>query len=285
MNLSTSGLHVTSNAAIDLHLHTIYSDGEWMPEALIDHLAQAHFDLVAITDHDRTDTPAAIQQLALEKGLPVLVGAEMSTTWKGEMVDLLCYGFDLQQNALSALAQDILRRQQEDTRHAYAMIEAQGYTLPPETVSALLATPSAQQPHAFIAALQESSYSLEDPLLRQTLKAAGLNYALNEPSAVVQAAHQSGAVCLLAHPGHADGFVTFDEPLLDEFRQVAPVDGLEVYHPKNSPEQTELYLDYARRHGLLVSAGSDSHRPGKPPIKYRAELCRALLERLDISVG
>ena len=37
------------------------------------------FDLVAITDHDRVDTVAAIQQLALEKHLPVLVGVEMST--------------------------------------------------------------------------------------------------------------------------------------------------------------------------------------------------------------
>jgi len=36
---------------------------------------------------------------------------------------------------------------------------------------------------------------------------------------------------------------------------------------------------------LLVSAGSDSHKPEKPPIKYRAELSRELLERVGIQVG
>lgn len=285
MNLSTTSLHLAADAAIDLHLHTLYSDGEWTPAGLIDHLAQEQFALAAITDHDRTEMLASIQQLALEKGLPVLVGVEASATWKGEMVDLLCYGFDPEQNALSALAQDILRRQQENTRQVYAQIEPLGYPLPAEALAAILAAPNVQQPHVFIAALQEHGYSLEDPVLRQALKAAGLAFALHEPAAVVQAAHQSGAVCLLAHPGHRDGFVTFDTALLDEFRQQAPIDGLEVYHPKNSPEQTEMYRAYAQQHGLLVSAGSDSHRPEKPPIKHRAELCRALLERLGIRVG
>jgi hypothetical protein len=46
-----------------------------------------------------------------------------------------------------------------------------------------------------------------------------------------------------------------------------------------------MYLEYARQHKLLVSAGSDSHKPEKPPIKFRAELCRSLLERLGIQVA
>ena len=41
---------------------------------------------------------------------------------------------------------------------------------------------------------------------------------------------------------------------------------------------------YAEKHNLLTSSGSDSHGPGKKPIKYRAELSRALLERLGIRI-
>ncbi len=79
--------------------------------------------------------------------------------------------------------------------------------------------------------------------------------------------------------------MTFDAALLDEFRQEAPIDGLEVYHPVNSPEKVELYRAYAGQHGLLVSAGSDSHKPEKPPIKYQAGQCRALLERLGLPIS
>lgn len=285
MNLSTTALSLAADAAIDLHLHTRYSDGRWTPEALLDYLRQEHFALAAITDHDRVDTVAVLQHLALEKGLPVLVGAEMSSTWKGELVDLLCYGFDPDQNALSALTQDLVRRQQEITRQAYEYVQQQGLALPPDALPPLLEKPSAEQLHALVACVEAQGHDLGDPAVRKILIDSGITFATNDPAAIVAAAHQSGAVCLLAHPGHKDGFVTYDELLLDEFRQIAPVDGLEVYHPLHSPDQTALYREYARRHHLLISAGSDSHKPEKLPIPYRADLCRDLLERLGIRVA
>ena len=284
MTLSTSNLVLTPDAAVDLHLHTTYSDGRWTPESLLDYLLCEQFALAAITDHDRVDTVAAIQQLALDKHLPVLVGVEMTTTWKGEMTDLLCFGFDPDHNALSDLAQDVLHRQQENTRQVYESILRQGYTLPAEALSGLLAKPSSQQPHAFVALLQEHGHGLGEPSAGRILWEAGIAFAMNEPAAVVEAAHQSGAVCLLAHPGHKDGFVTYDVQLLDQFRQEAPIDGLEVYHPSHTPTQTAMYREYARRHHLLTSAGSDSHGPHKPPIKYWAELSRGLLERVGIQI-
>jgi hypothetical protein len=45
-----------------------------------------------------------------------------------------------------------------------------------------------------------------------------------------------------------------------------------------------MYREYAQRHRLLTSAGSDSHSPDKPPIKYRAELSRGLLEQVGIQI-
>ncbi|HTK09276.1 MAG TPA: PHP domain-containing protein, partial [Ktedonobacteraceae bacterium] len=64
-----------------------------------------------------------------------------------------------------------------------------------------------------------------------------------------------------------------------------PLDGIEVYYPTHSPELVATYLAYAAQHNLLISAGSDSHGPpGRMPIKYRAELCRDLLERVGIAV-
>ncbi|MFZ5916047.1 MAG: PHP domain-containing protein [Chloroflexota bacterium] len=284
MNLSTTGLRLAADSAIDLHLHTTYSDGRWTLESLLDHLLGEQFSLAAITDHDRTDTVAAVQQLALDKHLPLLVAVEMTTTWKGELTDLLCFGFDPNHNTLNDLAQDLLRRQQENTRQVCQNLQRQGYTLSPDTLPAILAQPGSQQPHALVALLEKHGYGLGEPSAGEIVMAAGCTFATNDPAAVVEAAHQSGAVCLLAHPGRDDGFVTYDVPLLDEFRQEAPIDGLEVYYPLHTPAQTAMYQEYARRHHLLTSAGSDSHGPDKLPIKYRAELCRNLLERLGIQV-
>jgi hypothetical protein len=179
------------------------------------------------------------------------------------------------------LAQDVLRRQPENPRQVYENLQRQGGTLPPESLSGHVAKPGAEQPHAFVILLKEHGYGLGEPSAGRIVWEAGATFATKAPAAVVGAAHQDGAVCLLAHPGHEDGFVTFDVPLLVQFRQEAPIDGVEVYHPLHTAAKTEMYLEYARHHHLLISAGSDSHRPEKPPIKYRAELCRDLLERDD----
>ena len=241
MNLSTTDLTLAADALIDLQLHTTYSDGRWTLESLFDYLLGEQFGLVAITDHDRVDTVAAVQQLALEKALPVLVAVEMTTTWQGELVDLLCFGFDPNHNALNHLAQDLLHRQQENSREVYQNLQRQGCTLSPAGLAAILAQPSSQQPHALVALLKEHGYGLDKPSAGEIVLAAGCTFATHDPAAVVEAAHQSGGVCLLAHPGRSDGFMTYDVELLDQFRRAVPIDGLEVYYPLHTPAQTAMY--------------------------------------------
>lgn len=284
MNLSTTGLRLAPEAAIDLQLHTTYSDGRWTLEPLFDHLLREQFGLAAITDHDCADTAAAIQQLALEVGLPVLVAVEMTTTWQGELTDLLCFGFDPGHHALNDLADSLLRRQQENSREVFENLQRQGCVFPADALSIVLAAPSSLQPHALVGLLKEHGYGLGEPSAGKLVLQAGCRFETNDPAAVAEAAHRSGGVCLLAHPGREDGFKTFDIPLLDQFRQEVPIDGLEVYYPLHTPAQTAMYREYARRQRLLTSAGSDSHGPDKPPIKYRAELCRGLLEQVGIQV-
>ena len=298
MNLSTTGLSLAADAVIDLQLHTTYSDGIWTPEQLLDYLVQEQFGLAAITDHDRADTAVALQELALDKHQPVLVAVEMTTQWQNEMsgqdemsglpnmTDLLCFGFDPGPNALNDLAQDLLRRQCENTREVYENLQRKGYSFfqDPDGLTTLMEQPSPQQPHALVALVKRHGYGTGQPSAGRIVLEAGCRFALNDLAAVVEAAHQSGAVCLIAHPGRKDGYVTYDAQMLDKLRQEIPIDGLEVYYPVHTPAQTAMYREYAQRHHLLTSAGSDPHGPDKPPIKYRAELSRGLLERVGIQI-
>ncbi|MDO9084792.1 MAG: PHP domain-containing protein [Anaerolineaceae bacterium] len=285
---------ISSTSSIDLHMHTTFSDGIWTPEQLLDYLVQEHFSLASITDHDRVDSVITLQQLALDRHLPLIAGVEMTTLWKDEMsgkdelsgldnmTDLLCFGFGQPPNTLNDLAQDLLRYQRENTREVFENLKRKGYKFPsePDALDVLLEQPSPQQPHALAALLKKHGYGTGQPSAGRIILEAGCVFAMNDLAAVVEAAHQSGALCLIAHPGHKDGFVTYDSQMLDKLRQSIPIDGLEVYHPKHTPVQTAIYLEYAQKHQLLISAGSDSHGPEKPPLKYKAELCQELLERL-----
>ncbi len=285
MELSTTGLVLAPDAAIDLQMHTIFSDGTWAPEQLLDHVASEQFGLVAITDHDRLDTAATLQQLAAHKRMPVLTAVEISTLWKGEPTDVLCYGFTSEDNELGGIAQDIARRQRENTLDVCENLRSKGISVPEgDKLEALLATPSAQQPHALAAFLRQHGTGAGEPSAGKMMTEAGFTWITTDIGAVVEAAHRSMAVCLIAHPGRGEGYARFDDVLLDELRRSVPIDGFEVYYPAHTSEQTALYVAYAARHGLLTSAGSDSHGPEKTPIKYRADLSRKLLERLGVQI-
>jgi predicted metal-dependent phosphoesterase TrpH len=281
----TPHLVLASDAAIDLQMHTTYSDGTWTPEQLIDYLVSEQFGLVAITDHDRIDTAVSLQQLAARKQLPVLAAAEMSASWKGELTDVLCYGFDPEQNKLHDLAKDVARRQSENTREICEKLRKAGISVPnPHEMEALLGKPSAQQPFELESFLKKQGYGKREPSVGKLITDAGFSWATNDIAAVVEATHESGGVCLIAHPGRGEGYPIYDVDLLDELRQEVPIDGFEVYYPAHTAEQIAMYLEYAKKHGLLTSSGSDSHGPEEKPIKYMADLSRSLLERLGIEV-
>ncbi len=284
MKSLTTHLVLAPDASIDLQMHTTYSDGTWTPEQLIDYLVSEQFGLVAITDHDRVDTAATLQQLAAKKQLPLLTAVEMSTSWRGELTDVLCYGLDSEKNELQGLTQDIMRRQCENTREVCENLRKNGISFTQDELDVLLAKPSAQQPHELVALLERRGYGTREPDAGTLITDAGFFWATNDIASVVDATHRSGAVCLIAHPGRGNGYTRYDVNVLDELRGQVPIDGFEVYYPAHTSEQIIMYLDYAKKHHLLTSSGSDSHGPEKKPIKYRAALSRRLLERIGVQI-
>lgn len=271
---------ITPNAPIDLQTHTTLSDGSWTPKELIQHFVDEGFALAAITDHDRVDTAKQLQQEAHNNDFHLLIATEMTTTWRGGMVDILCYCFGVDSPLLYDLTQDILKRQQQNTRQVYDYLYKAGHIpeFDEDQLNRILNTPSAQHLNELLGLVDP-----EKPI-GEIFKAAGFSFATHDTAIAVDAAHQSGAVALIAHPGRGSGFVQFDDALLDEFCVEIPIDGIEAYYPLHRPEQTRLFQQYADTHNLLVSSGSDSHSPEKPPIKYPAQLSRNLLEKLGVQV-
>jgi predicted metal-dependent phosphoesterase TrpH len=268
-------------------MHTNYSDGRWPAEQLIDYLVNEGFALVAVTDHDRVDTVASIQESAAKKNLPVLAGVEMSTEWNGNMGHVLCYGFDPEHNALSEVTEMVVRRQLENTHEVHDELLRRGYSFPRQDEILTENGGKLRRPADNIRLLREHGYAPDWRSGLQIISEAGFRSIMADMATTVDAAHRSGAVSLIAHPGRREQNFTFYDPaLLDQVRAEVPLDGIEVYHPYHSPELIETYLQYVRKHNLLLSTGSDSHdHPGRMPIKYRAEISRDLLERVGITVA
>jgi len=285
MELSTRNLVLDADSAVDLQMHTTNSDGTWTPEQMVAYLKTEHFGMVAITDHDRVDQTAALQQLAFAHDLPILVAAEFSTNWRGQPVDTLCFGFDPENDKLKALASSLLSRQRENTRQVFDYLLKRGYRFeaPSDPLQDLLKYPSAGQPFA-LAGLLTNHTGMEWAAAWKTIQDGGMKFSTNPITDVVDAVHASGGVCLIAHPGRGEFWPIFTPSLLDDIRSDVPLDGFEAYYPVHTAEQTAMFVDYADRHDLLVSSGSDSHGKNRNPIKYPAHPIHKLLDRMGIHI-
>jgi predicted metal-dependent phosphoesterase TrpH len=283
---STKNLILEPSSSIDLHMHTNYSDGRWPAQQLIDYLVAERFDLVAITDHDRVDKVAEIQALAAEKDLPVLPAVEMSTQWNGKMAHLLCYGFDPAQNYLQTITSKVVQLQLENTHAVNDELKRQGYTFPRQEEVLTGNGGKLRLPSDNIRLLLDHGYAANNRAGLQMIEKAGFHSVLADMAETVDAAHRSGAFCLIAHPGRREsGFTFYDPELLDQLRTTVSIDGIEIYHPYHTPDVIETYLAYVQKHNLLLSTGSDSHSiSGRMPRKHRAEISKKLLERLGITV-
>jgi len=282
----TTHITLTPDAAVDLHMHTTYSDGRWPAQQLIDYLVTEGFQLVAVTDHDRVDKVAEIQELGAEKRLPVLAGVEISTDWNGKMGHMLCYGFDPQQNEIRPLTEKVVRLQLENTQAVNEELQRKGYTFPRQEELLKENGGKLRRPSDNALLLREHGYAASWQVAMQMITEAGFTSIKADMAETVDAVHKSGGVCLIAHPGRREsGFTFYDPSLLDQLRSEIPIDGIEIYHPYHNKEIIATYLEYVEKYNLLYSTGSDSHSiPGRMPTKHRAEVSRKLLECLGVVI-
>ena len=270
---------IAADDHIDLQIHTVYSDGQWQPAALFAYLAHEAFRLVAITDHDTLENVSELQALGAVHAVQVLPGVEMTTNWHGYSAHLLCYAAQFRGDLLTTLAQATVATQLANTRDVYETLTRRGFRFPEDSALPVRPIDNARLllAHGYAATLNDALGMIADAGYRSISAPLG---------DVVEAAHASGALAVLAHPGRGGGEIhRYYPPQIVEMLREIPLDGIETRYPTYSGEQVAVYTEFARERGLLASAGSDSHGPEqRPPVPYPAAHCAELLERCGVDV-
>jgi predicted metal-dependent phosphoesterase TrpH len=272
--------------AVDFQMHTIYSDGQWQPVALFDYLATHGFRAVAVTDHDTLEHAEELVALGAERGIIVLRACEVSTNWRGGRTDLLCFAAELTSDTLARFVRGIERSQYENTLTVHEHLLRRGYQFPHLADELAFQGGELRRPFDNARLLLRHGYTGALSLAMDMIRDAGYISVTAPLAEAVAAAHASGAVALIAHPGRdSDGIQLHSPPVLAEILTEIPIDGVEALYPLHTPQQVEEFSDFIAERGLLRSAGSDSHGPhGRLPIPYAASSCVALLAHCGVEV-
>lgn len=250
-------------ALVDLHLHTTASDGAFSPEELVRRCAEAGVRVLAITDHDSTEGVRAAMGAAAPLGITVVPGTELNTDVADGEVHILGYFVDLDsapfQQALVAARDLRVGRAQA----IIAKLAELGMPLAFERVRALAGEGAIGRPHV-AQALVEAGYVATlaeafDRFLGRDRPAYVEGMRLS-PEAAVRLVRAAGGLPVLAHPS----FVTDPEATVAALVPEG-LAGVEVFYRGYGEEERDRFATLARRHGLLLTGGSDFHGTGNWP--------------------
>ena len=245
---------------IDLHLHSLYSDGLKSPRELCVLAKKAKLSLLALTDHDTVAGLEDMRAAAMETNLPQpLDGVELSCG-EGGRIHVLGYGPALRSGTLSDYLESARQKRLARVREMLRVLAAMG--LPVEEAALPLdgARPVGRA-HVARAMVAAGHVKTVKQAFDQYLGASKpANIPMQRLSAA-EAAHmlrQLGAVPVLAHPLRVGLSLETLAQLLPEL-QAAGLLGMEVYHSSCNARAARQLDAMARTRGLLVTGGSDYH--------------------------
>ncbi len=244
--------------AIDLHCHTKISDGSLGIEELLGIAKRRGLTALSVTDHDSTAGATRAVILGKRMGLRVIHGVEFSAfdEQRGNKAHLLCYMCDYPDRL-----EGLCRRIGENRRAAaLEMIRKvmRYYPITPDLVARCATGSTNIYKQHIMHALMDAGYadSLFGELFQKLFGEDGravVQETYPDVREVLEAVHEAGGVAVLAHP-----YEDHNEALMEELVELG-LDGVEAWHPSNTPEQTEQLLAFSREHGLVATGGSDFH--------------------------
>ena len=252
--------------AIDLHTHSNASDGTHDPAQVVAEAAAHGLTTIALTDHDTTAGWAEATAAALELGVDLVPGVELSTQHHGVSVHLLGYLVDPDH---AGLRHEMERaRSSRDTRmeRMVARMAADGIPVDLAVVRAQAkAGATLGRPHLADALVEVGYVPDRDAAFTDLLHDRSPYYVHHYAPEVLRAialVREAGGVPVMAHPFANRRGRTVSDHVIEQMAE-AGLAGLEAYHRDHLGPERAHAVALADRLGLFVTGSSDYHGTGK----------------------
>ena len=275
---------------VDLHSHSTASDGMLSPSQLVLHARTEGVAMLALTDHDSTAGIEEAVQTAQAVRLRLVPGVEVSATWGQEVIHVVGLNIDAAhaelQQGLAGLRDFRDWRAQEIARKLARHGIASAY----EGARAYAQGSIVGRSHFARFLVEQGHARTVHEVFKSFLVRGKPGYVPGQWASLEQAVSWitgAGGQAVLAHPARcklgSQQFVT----MLSQFKDCGGT-GIEVVSGSHTADDCVNMARYAKRFGLLASAGSDYHGPESSWIELgRLPLlpvgCRAIWETWNIA--
>lgn len=273
---------------IDLHVHTLNSDGSDTATAVVEKAAKLGLRAIAITDHDTFAGVDEAMAAGRRLGVEVVPGVELSSMHAGEHIHLLGYYADRNAPALTELMALAVRERVQRNEKMVNLLHNAGYPIDMDEMrreypgQVMLGRPHVSAILMKKGVVPDIRTGVVDlmgkgrPFYVERYHIPLMDY--------IRAVRKAGGLPVIAHL-YQYRFTA--EQLRDMVAEAAEAGcvGLEGMYSTYTPEQQETVFSLAQEFGLVCTGGSDYHGTRKPHISLGTgtgdlNVPYALLERL-----
>jgi 3',5'-nucleoside bisphosphate phosphatase len=242
----------------DLHTHSIYSDGTLKPAELIIKAIDRKLQGIALTDHDSIAGIHEATVEALKHQYILIPGVELTTDYGSTEVHILGYNFALGNDQLLQKLEKIVEARNERAKLILKKLKQHNLSLSWEKVQARTTSRFVGRTHIFKALEGEGMIAREhrQGAFEYYLGKSGVAYVPHQEIGTIEAIqliNNIGGISVLAHPGRMD-----NDALIPELITYG-LQGIEVFYPSHTPQQTVKYLEMTKKYHLVATGGSDYH--------------------------
>ena len=246
---------------VDLHLHTLASDGRLTPTELVNLVAAKGVTVAAISDHDTTNgVDEAIRAAASHPNLEIIPAIELSTDIPGDEIHMLGYFLQYEDEEFQTILGRFREGRLERGKMMVEKLAALGKPVDWERVQEIAGDGSVGRPHIALAMVEAGYFKEPKEAFYEYLGRNGLAYAEREkmtPEEGVEMLAKVGGSAVLAHPANLEDL----DSKVAQLKEAGLV-GMEVHYAMYTEETIQRLLEVANRHGLIPCGGSDYHGLG-----------------------
>jgi len=251
---------------IDLHCHSLASDGALSPADVVSRAVENGVTLLALTDHDTVEGQVEAMKQAHALNIEMVSGIELSCVWGSALIHILGLNFSLTDGVMQEA-----QEKQSQARLLRAEIIAEKLIkkgLPDLLESAKQLTQSGipGRPHFSEAMISKGLVSGHKEAFKKYLgagKAGDVKSAWPDLSEVLSWIHTAKGDAVIAHPRKYKMSQTKLRELIADFKDEGGV-GIEVVVSGQKQGEIGLMSDLCNRFKLKGSVGSDFHTPEYP---------------------
>ena len=269
---------------IDLHTHTTCSDGTDRPRDLVNKAIVQGLEVLGIADHDTTSGWEEAAQ-ALRGSLKLALGAEISClTTDGVSVHMLGMLFDPNHEEMQQVLEETRDGRLPRMRKMIEKMRAEGMDISIEDVEKAMPVGATMgRPHLADALVAKKIVKSRDEAFIDLLHNDSrfyVSHAAPTPVEAIALIRRAGGVAVIAHP-----FASHRGQILkpDDFADLvaAGLNGIEVDHRDQNPDERAMLRVIARELDLVVTGSSDYHGTGKMNLLAENHTSREEWQKLE----